>query len=104
CAITVKAPSIVLVFLNDQALADSTPPSEGPQTFATTAATKIRNTATIDQAILATSNGRGGGKYGGGMMGSTSVGSVSSAWRVAVPGMVAVVGGALGAMFVAFVR
>jgi hypothetical protein len=39
CAITVKAPSIVLVFLNDQSLADSTPPTEGPQTFATTAAT-----------------------------------------------------------------
>lgn len=39
CAITVKAPSIVLVFLNDQTLADSTPPTEGPQTFATTAAT-----------------------------------------------------------------
>ncbi|ELU40991.1 glycoside hydrolase family 79 protein [Rhizoctonia solani AG-1 IA] len=39
CAINVKAPSIVLVFLNDQTLADSTPPNEGPQTFATTAAT-----------------------------------------------------------------
>jgi hypothetical protein len=39
CPVTVKAPSIVLVFLNDQALADSSPPSEGPQTFATTAAT-----------------------------------------------------------------
>ncbi|CUA68540.1 Beta-glucuronidase [Rhizoctonia solani] len=104
CAITVKAPSIVLVFLNDQTLADSTPPSEGPQTFATTAATKIRNTATVDQAVLATSNGRGGGHYGGGMLGSTSTGSVNSAWRMAVPGMVAVVGGALGAVFVAFVR
>ncbi|CAE6505796.1 unnamed protein product [Rhizoctonia solani] len=104
CAITVKAPSIVLVFLNDQTLADSTPPSEGPQTFATTAATKIRNTATVDQAVLATSNGHGGGHYGGGILGSTSVGSVSSAWRMAVPGMVAVVGGALGAVFVAFVR
>ncbi|KAH7341484.1 hypothetical protein B0J17DRAFT_765535 [Rhizoctonia solani] len=104
CAITVKAPSIVLVFLNDQTLADSTPPSEGPQTFATTAATKIHNTATIDQAVLATSNGHGGGQYGGGRMGSTSSGSVSSAWRVAVPGIVAVVGGALGAAFVALVR
>ncbi|KAG8689837.1 hypothetical protein FRC11_000282 [Ceratobasidium sp. 423] len=104
CPIAVKAPSIVLVFLNDQTLADSTPPNEGPQTFATTAATKIRNTATVDQAILATSNGRGGGKYGGGMLGSTSLGSISSAWRVAVPGMVAVIGGALGAAFVAFIR
>ncbi|KAF8699112.1 Glycoside hydrolase family 79 protein, partial [Rhizoctonia solani] len=104
CAINVKAPSIVLVFLNDQTLADSTPPNEGPQTFATTAATKIHNTATVDQAVLSTSNGRGGGHYGGGRLGSTSAGSVSSAWRAAIPGMVAVVGGALGAAFVAFIR
>ncbi|KAF8596582.1 hypothetical protein BDV93DRAFT_542700 [Ceratobasidium sp. AG-I] len=104
CTVTVKAPSIVLAFLNDQTLADSSPPAEGPQTFATTAATRLRNTATIDQAILATSNGRGGGHYGGGMLGSTSEGSVSAAWRVAVPGFVALVGGALGAAFVAYVR
>ncbi|KAG9125174.1 hypothetical protein FRC07_008677 [Ceratobasidium sp. 392] len=104
CAVTVKAPSIVLAFLNDQSLADSSPPPEGPQTFATTAATKIRNTATVDQAVLATSNGRGGGKFGGGMLGSTSVGSVSAAWNLAIPSAVALAGGVVGALFIAFVR
>ncbi|KAG8706428.1 hypothetical protein FRC09_002416 [Ceratobasidium sp. 395] len=104
CAVTVKAPSIVLVFLNDQSLADSTPPPEGPQTFATTAATKLRNTATVDQAVLATSNGRGGGKFGGGMLGSTSSGSANSAWSLVIPSAIAVAGGVLGSLFVAFVR
>ncbi|KAG8688124.1 hypothetical protein FRC08_011609 [Ceratobasidium sp. 394] len=104
CPVTVKAPSIVLVFLNDQSLADSSAPNEGPQTFATSAYTKLRNTATVDQAVLATSNGRGGGKFGGGMLGSTSVGSVNGAWSMAIPGAVALVGGVLGGLFVAFVR
>ncbi|KAB5589021.1 hypothetical protein CTheo_7533 [Ceratobasidium theobromae] len=104
CVVQVKAPSIVLVFLNDQTLQESSPPPEGAKTFATTAATRLRNTATVDQAVMATTNGRGGGKFGGGMLGSTSVGSVSSAWRVAVPGMVALVGGALGAVLIAYVR
>ncbi|QRV75317.1 glycoside hydrolase family 79 protein [Ceratobasidium sp. AG-Ba] len=104
CPIVVKAPSAVLVFLNDQTLADSSPPPEGPQTFATTAATKLHNTATIDQQILATSNGRGGGKWGGGILGSTSVRSANGAWAMAVPGTVAVVGGVLGGLLVALAR
>lgn len=39
CVVQVKAPSIVLVFLNDQTLQESSPPPEGAKTFATTAAT-----------------------------------------------------------------
>jgi len=104
CPITVKAPSIVLAFLNEQALTDSSPPNEGPQTFATTAATRIHNTATVDQAVLATSNGRGGGQHGSELLGSTSQGSANSGWRMAVPGVVTVVGGVVGALFVALVR
>ena len=45
-------------------------------TFATTAQTRIRNTATIDPAVLATSNGHSGAERA--HLGSTSHGSVQS--------------------------
>ena len=59
CTITVPAPGFALVFLNDQAYADSTP--SGPTvTFATTAFTKTINTAAVDPQVLETSNGHSG--------------------------------------------
>ncbi|KAG8720319.1 hypothetical protein FRC09_009762 [Ceratobasidium sp. 395] len=96
CAIPLKAPSLALVFLTDSSFSSSEPTEV--QTFSTSYATRIHNTATVDQAVLATSNGRGGGKWGGGILGSTSVGSTSGGvMRVLVPGLgmlTAVVAGA----------
>ncbi|KAJ7185827.1 glycoside hydrolase family 79 protein [Mycena filopes] len=55
CTIDVPAPGFALVFLNDDAFTeDKGMPS---MTFATTAATKTHNTATVDPTVLATSNG-----------------------------------------------
>ncbi|KAG9082302.1 hypothetical protein FRC06_005131 [Ceratobasidium sp. 370] len=86
CAIPLKAPSLALVFLSDQALRESSPDPSATQTFPTTFLTKLRHTATIDQAVLATSNGRGGAR--GNKLGSTSLGSVSGAGVSAVmPGL-----------------
>ncbi|QRW08975.1 glycoside hydrolase family 79 protein [Ceratobasidium sp. AG-Ba] len=87
CPIPLKAPSLALVFLTDAALANSSPDPSATQTFPTTFLTKVRNTATIDQAVLATSNGRGGGHWGGGIIGSTSFGSTSGAMGVIVPSL-----------------
>ncbi|KAF8521834.1 hypothetical protein JB92DRAFT_3094362 [Gautieria morchelliformis] len=84
----VPAPGFALVFLTSQALQESTP--NGSQvTFATTAATAtLKNTATIDTSVLATSNGRGGSSQ---QLGSTSFGSSSGAVGVmhALPGALA---------------
>ncbi|KAG8694823.1 hypothetical protein FRC08_008238 [Ceratobasidium sp. 394] len=99
CAIPLKAPSLALVFLTDQALRDSSPDPSATQTFPTTFLTKVRHTATIDQAVLATSNGRGGSR--GNPLGSTSFGSVGAAGVNAVvpgPGMLGAL--AVGAAFV----
>ncbi|KAG9073407.1 hypothetical protein FS749_015264, partial [Ceratobasidium sp. UAMH 11750] len=52
CAIPLKAPSLALVFLSDEALTNSSPDPTAVQSFATTYLTKVRNTATIDQAVL----------------------------------------------------
>ncbi|KAG9083591.1 hypothetical protein FS749_005915 [Ceratobasidium sp. UAMH 11750] len=94
CAIPLKAPSLALVFLTDQALRDSSPDPSATQTFPTTFLTKVRHTATIDQAVLATSNGRGGSW--GNPLGSTSFGSVGAAGvNAVVPGL-----GMLGALVV----
>ncbi|KAF7307843.1 Glyco-hydro-79C domain-containing protein [Mycena kentingensis (nom. inval.)] len=55
CTINVPAPGFALVFLSDDAGTETKGlPST---TFATTAKTKTRNTATVDPAVLATSNG-----------------------------------------------
>lgn len=59
CTITVPAPGFALVFLNDKAFEESTPPGN-TVTFATTARTKTVNTATIDPKALETSNGHRG--------------------------------------------
>jgi len=132
CDIPVKAPSLAIVYLSQQALAEVTP-AEGVQTFAVTAATvclvtftahelrvlsksvlsdvsfrpvdslimqRLRNTATVDQAVLATSNGRGGGDLGSEQMGTTSTGSANGAFglRDAIPGVLALACVGLGAL------
>ena len=72
------APGFALVFLTDQALAESE--HEGAvQTFSTTAVTKLSNTATVEPSVLQTSNGLSGKDL---KLGSTSRGSSSSAVRV----------------------
>ncbi|KAI0633084.1 glycoside hydrolase family 79 protein [Trametes polyzona] len=70
CQVKVPAPGYALVFMSEEAMKESEPASTA--TFGTTAITKYKNTATIDQAVLATSNGNKGmqGRYG-----STSFGS-----------------------------
>ncbi|KAI5121572.1 hypothetical protein M0805_000752 [Coniferiporia weirii] len=75
CAVPMPAPAAAIVFLNSDALSESEPTAT--QTFATsTTETAAVNTATIDQAVLETSNGRGGGKWDS--SGSTSFGSADS--------------------------
>jgi len=53
---------------------------------------KLHNTATVDQAVLATSNGRGGGSMGSEHMGSTSVISSGAVLglRDIIPGFLAI--------------
>ena len=64
CSIHVPAPGAALVFFTDaaQSVASASP----APTFATTAVTRTRNTATIDAAVLATSNGNSGRSRGHG--------------------------------------
>lgn len=96
CGIKVPAPGLALVFLTDAALQESTDGAGAPETtFSTTARTQLHNTATVDPAVLATSNGHSGMN---GVMGSTSKGSVSGGQRVRGAGMgrsVLVVGAAV---------
>jgi hypothetical protein len=78
-----RAPSFALVFLTKDALDASSGNLEADPsatvaqtTFGTTYALGGVGTATVDQQVLATSNGRGGESYG-----STSKGSVESAQK-----------------------
>ncbi|KAF8888693.1 hypothetical protein CPB85DRAFT_1334395 [Mucidula mucida] len=75
CPITVPAPGFALVFLSDEAQTESD--AVPSTTFATTAHTKLVNTATVDQSVLETSNGHSGGD--GRDFSSTSKGSQSGA-------------------------
>jgi hypothetical protein len=95
CDVSVPAPGFALVFLGDSGTDGGTFPA--PQTYATTARTRTHNTATVDKAVLATSNGHRGMSSG---WGSTSRGreETGGAMLLRVPGVVAlggVVGGAL---------
>ncbi|KAH7338555.1 hypothetical protein B0J17DRAFT_571082 [Rhizoctonia solani] len=76
CSIPLKAPSLALVFLTEDALKKSSPEEGATASFETSFVTRVRHTATIDQAVLATSNG-GGGKNAH-HVGSTSFGSVGN--------------------------
>ncbi|KAJ2933936.1 hypothetical protein H1R20_g3144, partial [Candolleomyces eurysporus] len=77
CNIPLRAPSFALVFMDSSS--ESLSVGQATATFATTAHTRARNTATIDPAVLATSNGHSG--LDRQHMGSTSHGSVSAASR-----------------------
>ena len=86
CTVHVPAPGFALVFVSDSAVANSEP--QATATYATTAETRTINTATIDPAALASSNGHTGADR---HLGSTSKGS-SGAGRAAgvVPSVTAV--------------
>ena len=75
--------------MSEDAARESEPASTS--TFGTTVVTKYKNTATIDEAVLATSNGN---KGMGGKRGSTSYGSgnVNGARRAGYPGVAALFG------------
>ena len=70
CRITVPAPGAALVFFSEPAVRETE--ASVSMTFATTAVTKMQNTATVDAEVLETSNGHGGEDR---RMGSTSRGS-----------------------------
>ncbi|KAF8995400.1 glycoside hydrolase family 79 protein [Cyathus striatus] len=72
CQIPLKAPDFALVFFND--VDEVLNLGQATQTFATTAQTKVRNTVSVDQAVLETSNGHS--EKDRARMGSTSSGSV----------------------------
>ena len=69
CRITVPAPGAALVFFSEPTVRQSE--ASVSMTFATTAVTKLQNTATVDAEVLETSNGHGGERR----LGSTSRGS-----------------------------
>ncbi|CEL54355.1 hypothetical protein RSOLAG1IB_07005 [Rhizoctonia solani AG-1 IB] len=104
CAIPLKAPSLALVFLTDAALANSSPTESATASFETSVLTRVRHTATIDQAVLSTSNGRGGSQ--GNHIGSTSFGSVGNGvvGALRAPGVGVLVGLAVGAAAVMGLR
>lgn len=52
----VPAPSFALVYISTSSLSGTS----ATQTFATTSVTRLMNTATVDPAVLATSNGHVG--------------------------------------------
>lgn len=93
CQVKVPAPGFALVFMTEEAMRESEPASTA--TFATTAITKAKNTATIDQAVLATSNGNKGmqGRYGSTSAGSNAAPRAAGAYPGAVA-LLAVIAGA----------
>ncbi|CAE6368779.1 unnamed protein product [Rhizoctonia solani] len=99
CSVPLKAPSLALIFLTDEALQNSSPPQDATASFETSFRTRVRHTATIDQAVLSTSNGRGGSN--GHRVGSTSFGSIGNGViGLGVPGMGVLVGLFMGAIMV----
>jgi hypothetical protein len=86
CVIPVPAPGVALVFLTPNAL---TAVDTAPQTYPTTLLSRDKNTATVDKAVLATSNGHMG--LGAGL-GSTSKSDKTSGAERVLPGAVALMG------------
>ncbi len=84
CQIRVPAPGFALVFINGNPEVE-----ESDITFSTTAFTKLMNTATVDPAVLETSNGMSGKDRE--KMGSTSFGSVDNGASAVIHGYVSVV-------------
>ena len=70
CSIPVPAPGFALVFLSPSSPDPDLNLGQATKTFSTTAYTKLRNTATIESSVLATSNGHSGA--GRAVLGSTS--------------------------------
>jgi hypothetical protein len=97
CQIYMPAPSFALVFFTDTAYTEATP--ENPQTFSTTAKTRVKNTATIAAAVLATSNGHSGSQ-GRNILGSTSLEHNNLATSMYVPSTAALVALAFGAILI----
>ncbi|PPQ65022.1 hypothetical protein CVT24_008170 [Panaeolus cyanescens] len=95
CDVHVPAPAAALVFFSDLTETAAAP----AETFATTAQTRLHNTASIDPSVLATSNGHWVSKEG---LSSTSEGSISAA-REARDRMWKSAGGAVVVLFVAVV-
>lgn len=94
CQVKVPSPGFALVFISDSAQQNSE--ATATQTYATTAQTKLMNTASIDQSVIETSNGHSGKDR---FLGSTSKGSASGADKMGVApsltALFAVIGGAL---------
>lgn len=97
CSITVPAPGLALVFFSQTALEESSPTTT--QTFSTTSVTKLVNTATVAQSVLATSNGENAA--GRQELGSTSQGSASGALALTVPALSVFAAFAIGAAVLA---
>ncbi|KAI0791078.1 glycoside hydrolase family 79 protein [Abortiporus biennis] len=74
CSVNVPAPGAALIFLNNDVLQESSPAPTA--TFSTSTLTQVRNTATVDPSILATSNGESGADRHN--PGSTSKGRIRS--------------------------
>ncbi|CAL1698442.1 unnamed protein product [Somion occarium] len=85
CTVKVPAPGFALVFMSDDAFQQAAPQSTA--TFETTSVTRTINTATVDQAVLATSNGQNGKDRQ--KQGSTSKGSTGAAQMVSAPHLAA---------------
>lgn len=71
CRITLPAPSAALVFLYSPTSSDDAALTLAEKTFGTTRSTRTKNTATIDFAVMETSNGENGRSR---LLGSTSEG------------------------------
>jgi len=92
CVVKVPAPGAALVFLSPTGGQDADQKGAPQTTFATTAVTRVRNTATIDQQALATSNGRNGALQ----IGSTSPQATKNSGTVVQVGLTMVLGSVLG--------
>jgi hypothetical protein len=81
CRVSVPAPGAALIFFSEPAVRESQ--LSATMTFATTAVTKLQNTATVAAEVLETSNGHSGrdrvNAQGETRWGSTSRGSASGA-------------------------
>lgn len=99
CNVRVPAPSFALVFLTDEAVKESAAEVTA-STFATTAQTRLRNTATVGLDVLETSNGHSGKTR---KLGSTSHGS-NAAWSMAVPAISVLLSIAAGGVALVFAR
>jgi len=100
CPVTVPAPGVALVFLSTQARAESTPTAS--LTFSTSVLPTSRHSVSVDPAVLATSNGRGGQQYIG--VGSTSFEGTKNSASQLRAGSVMIAVAVVSAVFFVFRR